>query len=152
MKTRNWLVIFPIILFFLVGLVACGSTSSGSEDPQEIETMLTELEKDKVDKFFAGNFSETQPLFTDDFINVAFNPTGTVRQNKEESAAALAGLPPFDGEYDVTDFQFVHSDDQTVIVSYKTTAPFGSYYATSIWALRDGEWKTVFYQDTPIFP
>ena len=67
-----------------------------------------------------------------------------------ESIGVMASLPPMEGEITLSDFLVVYPDENTAVVSYKVTAFFGSEYVTSVWAYRDTEWVTVFYQGTPI--
>jgi len=151
MKTRNLFVKITAVLALLSILItACSSAQRTSMSPQEIESVLIAMEQKKWDMFRAGTFSEVSNMYADDFINIVSNPAGTFRQNKQEANAALASLPPMDGEITLSDFIVVHPDEDTAIVSYKVTAFFGNEYVTSVWTLRDGEWKTVFYQGTPI--
>ena len=64
----------------------------------------------------------------------------------------LAQIPPMPGGISLTDFLFVHGDGHSAVISYKVAAPFGNLYVSSVWAERNGEWKTVFYQASPDSP
>ena len=119
--------------------------------PQEIESMLIKKEQEKWDLFGQGNIAAASELYADDFINLGFTPAGMVRQNKQEAFDMLAQVPPMPGGISLTDFLVVHGDDHSAVVSYKVAAPFGNLYVSSVWTERNGEWKTVFYQASPIF-
>jgi len=148
---RNIFVKAMVVLALLSILVtACGNTQSNNMNSQEIESMLIAKEQQKWDMFRAGTFSQVNSLYADDFINVASSPAGTFRQNKQEANTALSSLPPMDGEISLSDFLVVYPDENTAVVSYKVTAFFGNEYATTVWAQREGEWVTVFYQASPI--
>lgn len=61
--------------------------------------------------------------------------------------------------YSFSDVEVVEASDTVGILTYRFTwagsrgdrvVPATTVYATSVWALRDGEWMSVFYQETPI--
>lgn len=119
--------------------------------PQEIESMLIKKEQQKWDLFAQGDMKTVSALYADDFINVGFTPAGMVRQNKQEAFDMLAQVPPMPGGISLSDFLVVHGDDHLAVVSYKVSAPFGNLYVSSVWVERNGEWRTIFYQASPIF-
>ena len=151
MSTKNWFAKIVIVLAMLSIVTAC-SPQSASITPQEVESMLIAKEQEKWDLFGQGNFAAASELYADDFINLGFTPAGMVRQNKKETFDMLAQVPSMSGGISLTDFLVVHGDDQSAVVSYKVAAPFGNLYVSSVWAERNGEWKTVFYQASPDSP
>lgn len=57
--------------------------------------------------------------------------------------------PPSNGPLpELSDFLVVHPHEGSAVVTYKVTAPWATIYATSVYADRNGEWQTVFYQAT----
>ncbi len=150
MNTKNWFAKIVIVLTLLSIISAC-SPGSNTMGPKEIESMLTKKEQEKWDLFAEGDIATASELYADDFINLGFTPTGMVRQNKKEAFDMLAQVPPMPGSISLTDFLVVHGDDRSAVVSYKVAAPFGNLFVSSVWVERNGEWKTVFYQASPIF-
>lgn len=150
MNIRNGFVSFVIALV-LVSLLSACSQENETMNVTEIESMLINKEQEKWDLFAQGNFTAVSEMYADDFINVGFTPAGMVRQNKEDALAMLSQVPPMPGGISLTDFLVVHGDDNSLVLSYKVSAPFGNLYVSSVWAERNGEWKTVFYQASPIF-
>ncbi len=62
-------------------------------------------------------------------------------------------------DYEISDVKVVKVSDTVGILTYKYTwsgsygtekVPKTTVFATSTWALRDGTWQSVFYQETPI--
>jgi hypothetical protein len=114
---------------------------------RDLDSQLVTMERQKWRALAEGKFGSVADLFAEDFINVAWLPEkGMVRQPRAEALAALAKFPASQEEIPLSDFQLVHATDGAVIVTYKAAAPFGLLFATSVWARRGGEWKTVFYQ------
>ena len=151
MNTKIWFVKIVIVLALLSVVTAC-SPQSAKMSPQEVESMLIAKEQEKWDLFAKGDMMAASTLYADDFINVGFSPAGMVRQNKQEAFDMLAQVPPMPGGISLVDFIVVHGDDHSAVVSYKVAAPFGNLYVSSVWAERNGEWKTVFYQASPDSP
>jgi hypothetical protein len=118
--------------------------------PNDRESMLIEKEQEKWRLFAQGDFATIWDLYTDDFINIGWTPTGMVRQNKQEAFDVLSKVRLDQAEIALTDFHVVHVNDRAAIVTYKVAAPFATLFASSVWAERDGDWKTVFYQASTI--
>jgi len=150
MNTKNWSAKIVIILTMLSVISACNPRSN-TMNAQEIESMLIKKEQQKWDLFGQGNIAAASELYADDFVNLGFTPAGMVRQNKKEAFDMLAQVPPMSGGIALTDFLVVHGDSHSAVVSYKVAAPFGNLFVSSVWVERNGEWKTVFYQASPIF-
>lgn len=140
-----------VIVFTLLPIISACSPGSNTMSPQEIESMLVKKEQQKWDLFGQGDIAAASELYADDFINLGFTPAGMVRQNKKEAFDMLAQVPPMPGGISLTDFLVVHGDAHSAVVSYKVAAPFGNLFVSSVWVERNGEWKTVFYQASPIF-
>lgn len=159
--TRNkGFVLFVFAVVLLVLATACNAAGGASESvaanearadsKEELEATLIETEKKKWDTSGEENFLTMANSYADDFINIGLYPTGAMRQNKKEAFEALAKVPPpAEGPPpELSDFLVVHPDEGSAIVTYKVTAPWATYYATSVYAERDGTWQTVFYQAT----
>lgn len=152
MKTKNALTTAFSLLIALVMLAGCAAPAA---NPDEVESLLIAAEQQKWDQFAAGGMEDLDlNLYAEDFINIGYYPTGILRQTKAEAFAPPADSsmvpPPMVGMIELSDFIVVHASENAAIVSYKVTAPFGTMYVSSTWALRDGEWQTVFYQASPL--
>ena len=158
MSTRKWITLTVLVFALALVVTACSDISSaaagdevaGSEtvmSKEELGAKLIELEKTKWGLNGDENFLTMVDSYADDFVNIGWFPTGAMRLNKEEAFAMVpppsSGPPP-----ELSDFLVVHPHDGSAIVTYKITAPWATVYATSVYADRDGQWQTVFYQAT----
>jgi hypothetical protein len=113
--------------------------------------MESELQRLEAAKWKPSSFASPaafMDLFAADFVSVEYGAdiTGGARRKTRAEAFSGGPLPPAD--FELSGWQFIHPADGTVIVSYHVRAltfPWQAY-ATSVWASRDGKWKTVFYQ------
>jgi hypothetical protein len=135
-------------------LAACGAAPAADRDAA-VRQLLAEREQSKADLLFgsAAERQEALAWFADDYLNIAGAPSGHVeRTTLRELAEAVAAWPQFPPG------TFVYGDVMVVpvngyIVTSLVSGPDWNgrqvaAWNTSIWARRDGEWKTVLYQQT----
>lgn len=88
-------------------------------------------------------------MFAEDFLSLGYEPDGTVKMTtKAQSFSRENRLPP-GFEFTLSDFKVISANKDSVIVTYVAAGPI-KVHATSVWAKRGREWKTVFYQATMI--
>jgi hypothetical protein len=143
---------------FLAGalLAACGMAPATQSDTAGREAVI-ERERAKADLFFGSDPERRKALawFADDYLNIAPDATGrTERTTRRELAEAVPKWPQFPPGTFLMGEMLVIPIVDGYVVSTLTSGP-GPYgqnvtaWSTSVWARRDGEWKTVFYQLTP---
>lgn len=118
--------------------------------PQDLESLLIHKEQETWRLLAQGQIAALADLYADDFINIGWTPTGMVRQARQDAFAALDTLPRGQAAARLSDLHVLQVNEHTAIVTYKVVAAFATLWATSIWAARDGTWKTVFYQASPL--
>lgn len=109
-------------------------------DAEANEKMLWDLLKGKDLATFGTYLDESMTLV---------QPVGV-----EDKAATLRGLEGFDAsKVTLSDFKTVKFDDDATLVTYLATIPGmkppGERHST-IWANRDGKWRVIFHQVTPV--
>jgi hypothetical protein len=118
------------------------SASMGS-----LETALIAKEKQKWEALKNGRWLSLKDMFAEDFLSIGYEPAGTVKMTtKAQSFSQENWLPP-GIEFTLSDFKVVSADKDSAVVTYIATGPI-KVHATSVWAKRGKEWKTIFYQAT----
>jgi len=128
-------------------LAVCFALSVGNPDPA---ASLIVREKAKWD-FQHLDAAKLAAEYAPDFVEIGYKPEGVRRQVRPDIAAAFrelqtsapSNMPP----WTLSDFEVVRPSRDTVILSYRAEG-FLKLYATTVWALRDGKWVSVFYQAT----
>jgi hypothetical protein len=135
-------------------LAACAAAPAADGDA-DVRQLLAEREQSKADLLFGSAAERREALawFADDYRNIADGPAGHVeRTTLRELAEAVASWPQFPpGTYVYGDILVIPVNGY--IVSSLVSGPdrTGRQVAawnTSVWARRDGEWKTILYQQT----
>lgn len=108
-------------------------------------------ETQKWDAIRAGNWSKIEGLYADDYLSVGYAPDLTVSRRTKEEMFGRAQLGKAD--FQLSDIKVITTNGDTAVISFIATGvgpgPFGAgfvIYASSVWAKRKGEWKTIFYQ------
>jgi hypothetical protein len=146
-----------IVLIAVPLASACGAASAELGESETRET-ITRLEQSKG-RLFASSVEqrrEALALYAPDYLNVAPGFDGGVKRTTlselERAVPSWPELPP--DAFRIDDVVLIPVGDGYV-VSMRVSGsgvngePF-SAWATSVWARRGGEWKTVFYQMTPM--
>jgi hypothetical protein len=135
-------------------LAACGAAPAADRDAA-VRQLLTEREQSKADLLFGSAAERREALawFADDYVNIAGGSAGHVeRTTLQELAQAVTAWPQFPpGTYAYGDMLVIPVNGY--IISSLVAGPDWNgrqvaAWNTSVWALRDGEWKTVLYQQT----
>lgn len=138
-------------LLVLIVATACATTNPGNVDAE-----LQRLESAKWHPASLGGQQEFVNLFADDFVTVEYGADLNGAVDRKAGTKALMSSPDMaklidmlnHSKIDLSDWQFLHIDGDGVVVSYHVNVPaFGwTAYATSVWAKRNGQWQTIFYQ------
>ncbi len=151
----------------LVVLLTLLATSVLAQAPAKINLAvtgtadeLTALERIKVDYFFGTPEQKLAivSMFDTDFHGIGEGPTGPSRSDYAQSASTLKGsvLPVFPtGTFTMSDVHVVSLQPGCSVITYIASGPGPdgkpwSAFLSSIWVKRGKEWKTVYYQATPI--
>jgi hypothetical protein len=141
---------------FRIALVAMGVMLFASDAlPQDsLEKTLVTQEKKVLDAIKNKDKSALKELLSDQVYSVT---VGRGRLTGEQTIRSISGNELTMTSYRIEDVKTVRVTDDVAILSYKMTwtgsengksVPSTTDFATATWALRDGQWKVVFYQDT----
>lgn len=128
----------------IAALVLFAAASAWAATP---DAQLQKAEIAKWDSVNRGGAPDMQP-FADDFVSIGYDASGGVHlTSREDWKSGAVALPRPPQPFTTGEFRFVHPDANSVIVTYVVRGPL-NLRATSVWAKRSGEWRTVFYQAT----
>jgi hypothetical protein len=147
---------YPMPLLASALIAACGMAPAAQSDTTAREAVM-ERERAKADLFFGSDPERRQVLawFADDYLNIAPDAAGrTERTTRRDLAEAVPAWPQFPpGTFLMGEMLVIRVVDGYVVSTLTSgPGPHGqnvSAWSTSVWARRNGEWKTVFYQLTP---
>jgi len=142
-------------LLALFGSSGCAPPAA-APSPGAVDSELQRLESAKWHPSSIGSREAHLALFADDFVTVEYGADLHGGVERKIGAKTLmsgneaAGLFQFldQTKFDLTDWRFIHADENVVVVSYHVSALSFAWkaYATSVWAKRGDRWQTLFYQ------
>jgi ketosteroid isomerase-like protein len=141
-------ILFPVVAFAL-GAVALVAAGEAGQQSKEVEKALQQLN----DAFVTRDADVLKKLMAEDHVSI------TPYKGKEGRAEQIGSLPNYKIEKYSTEgmkAQAVAKDAilLTYVVNYKGTykgkALPARSIASSLWVMRDGRWREVFYQETPV--
>ncbi len=140
----------PLLVVVLLAQVVVTTPSplaAVPSQPADVQA-LVKLEQGKWDPQTLGGPAQLMALFADDLISVEYGTdiAGGVRRKSKAEVFGGPPLPP--AKFDLIDWKVLRPSINVVILSYRVTAKSFRWnaFATSVWAQRNGEWKTIFYQ------
>jgi hypothetical protein len=138
-------------------LPSCSASTTTEPITNEQRAQLVAMETRKWDLIFGTKAQrDTAASWYDTtFLSVDETGSGIVRSTVTDIRAGMAvfpQLPP--GTFTVSAMQVIEPGDGSLLLSYRVSGPGPSggpwsAYAVSEWALRNGQWKTIFYQASP---
>lgn len=152
MKRRDLLLITTLLIS------ACAHQRSAPLTAESSVQDLVSRETRKWDMLFGSAAQRDTALswYASDMVAVNVTPAGIVRTGAaamRSGAAAFPQLPA--GSFHASDVEVIRSADATIVISYKITgpgptgSPWHAFIAT-VWARRGDDWRSVYYQATPI--
>ena len=137
-----------VLLFFLL-IVTISGLASAQSKPSNLSSDLILKERQKWEALKAGRWLSLSDMFAEEFLSIGYEPDGSVRMTtKAQSFSPDNKLPP-GIDFSVSDFKVVMVGKDSAVVTYTASGPI-KVFATSVWAKRGREWKTVFYQASMI--
>lgn len=127
-----------------------GAQASG--DTSLRDTLLAHEQK-IVEAIRQQDEATLKEMLSEEYFTVT--PDGG-RQTGTQMFQSLKGVTV--SKYDFSDVKVIETSENVGILTYRFSwsgsrdgkdVPTTTTYAISIWALRGGEWKPVFYQETP---
>lgn len=121
---------------------------------ESLQDVLLAREKGLVEAIKQKDQSTLQAMLADEAYSVT---VGGGRQTGSQTIDNLKAMTI--DSYSISDVKTVKVSDRVGILTYKytwsgsfkgTPVPKMSVFATSTWALRNGKWRSIFYQETPI--
>ena len=135
--------------FLVPALLAVAAAPALGADPDPgPDAELMRMETAKWQPASLAHPFELMSMFSDEMLSVEYGSdlhAGAERRTWRE-ILAYGPLPAWTVK--LGDWRTLHPSADVVILSYKVTGVSVDWraYATSVWARRDGRWKTVFYQ------
>ena len=135
--------------FLALALFALAAAPVRPADPEpNPDAELMRMESAKWRPASLAHPFELMSMFSDEMLSVEYGAdvhAGAERRTWRE-ILAYGPLPAWNVK--LGEWRTLHPSPDVVILSYKVTGVSIDWkaYATSVWARRDGKWKTVFYQ------
>ena len=122
---------------------------------REIEEQLIQAEQEIVAAQTRRDFSAVEALLADDFKEIGSSGRFF---SKADTLRAIGEVQILDCTFD--QFQFLPVNDECVILTYMATARRGQdgkehvnrAWRSSTWVHRQGQWRVLFHQATPLPP
>jgi len=134
------------LVLVLVALAAAPVLAAGPEPGPDAELMR--METAKWQPASLAHPFELMSMFSDEMLSVEYGADlhGGAERRTWREILAYGPLPAWTVK--LGEWRTLHPSADVVILSYKVTGVSVDWraYATSVWARRDGKWKTVFYQ------
>jgi hypothetical protein len=112
------------------------------------DTLLIRREHVKWEALQTKSFAAHADWFAKDFAAIGYLPDASVYRM---GFGDITGLPKMDSlpaaVFVLSGFKVINASADVKVISYRANGPL-SLYITAVWANREGEWKTVFYQAT----
>ena len=136
----------PLLAAALFAAAAAPAWGAGAEPAPDAELMR--MEAAKWQPASLAHPFELMSMFSDEMLSVEYGADlhGGAERRTWREILAYGPLPAWTVK--LGDWRTLHPSADVVILSYKVTGISVDWraYATSVWARRDGKWKTVFYQ------
>lgn len=117
----------------------------------QISSYLKKLEKDLLNKNVRKNPDRLDQLLDDNFREIGSSGKVWTKRTAIEVLNNEVFL-----ETQIKQFEFTLLDENVALITYvvhrkmKANVPDAVSYHSSVWILRDTEWKMIFHQGTPI--
>ena len=121
--------------------------NSAKATANSLEATLIAKEKRKWDALKNGRWLSLKDMFAEDFISIGYEPDGAVKMSMKAQSFSQENRLPSGIEFALSDFKVVAANKDSAVITYIAAGPI-KVHATSVWAKRGKEWKTVFYQAT----
>ena len=137
-KSRN---LMPAGIFLLIQSSLFGQSNND-------DTLLINREKVKWEALKTKNFGAHVEWFAKDFAAIGYLPDASVYRTGFGDNFAFPKMDDLPSAvFILSGFKIVSASAEVKVISYKADGPL-NLYVTTVWAKRDNEWKTVFYQAT----
>ena len=131
-----------------VVLALLGTPAAAADAEPGIDAQLIRMETTKWDPASLLHPADLMAMFSEEMLSVEYgaNLEGGAERRTWREILAYGPLPGW--KMKLGDWRTIHASPDVVILSYKVTGVSVDWkaYATSVWARRDGKWRTVFYQ------
>jgi hypothetical protein len=94
------------------------------------------------------SFGTHNDCFSKDFAAIGYLPDGSVYRTGFSDKISLPKMDSLPAAiFILSGFRVVNASTNVKVISYRANGPL-NLFITTIWAIREREWKTVFYQAT----
>jgi hypothetical protein len=142
----------PASMFLVLLLGACAATPQAVGDPS-LESRIMELERESWQAWKAQDSAFFDTFLADDHVELG----GRGPSAKRDVVGFIASGACKVDAYAISDFRFTRLSDSSAMLVYRVrqsthcggVAVPSPAWATSVFALRDGRWRNVLYQQLP---
>jgi ketosteroid isomerase-like protein len=135
----------------LVLLTCCALVASAVAQVSDLQNQIVAKEREELEALKAADYQKFADLIADDAVFVA--PQGMAA--KSEVVENVRDFKLLD--FTMSDVRFVPLSASSGAVAYKLTETASSHgqefttevYASAVWIRRDGQWVSIFSQETP---
>ncbi len=148
---RHALACAAALTFLTCGPAARSAPAQTVPDRAAAEAQLLDMERAKW-QVGPPDVAMWERVLADDFVAVEYGPGGLRRASRADVLEQLRSGGLAMRENTVDELRVAFASDEIALVTYRLAldVPLGTFraIATSGWAYRDGEWRTVFHQIT----
>lgn len=133
-----------ILLAVACTLLQLSSVGQSNND----DSLLISREHLKWEALKSKSFGTHGEWFAKDFAAIGYLPDASVYRTgfgDKKSLPKMDSLPA--AAFVLSGYKIVNASADVKVISYRADGPL-NLYITTVWANREGEWKTVFYQAT----
>jgi hypothetical protein len=133
----------------LAALAASAPAPAPADDAGSgTDAQLIRMEAVKWDPASLAHPLDLMAMFSDEMLSVEYGADlqGGAERRTWREILAYGPLPAW--KVKLGEWKAIHASPDVVVLSYKVTGVSVDWkaYATSVWARREGKWRTVFYQ------
>lgn len=114
----------------------------------DVDALLISREQQKWKALSTKSFGAHAEWFAEDFVSIGYLPDASVYRTGFGKQAEFPDMADFPAAtFELSGFKTVDAAPGVKVLSYQADGPV-NLYATTVWAKRKGQWKSVFYQAT----
>lgn len=137
------------ILLLVAGMFVVAATGFGQGTDANTEQTITDMEKKVADIIKKGDWEAFESHIGEEFLSVySFGIS-----NREQELESMTNLKM--DTYEMSDMKVIQPAENVAIIAYKVNSsgsymdePFsGTYFATTTYVKKDGQWKGVMHTE-----
>lgn len=143
-----------MIKYILPVIILCMITSVGFAQSAQLEEDITKKERAMYEAIQSGDMETFERNLSDDFISIYSEGIS----NKDEEIESISNLTM--NSFELSNIRVMSPAENVAIIMYEVNSdgeykgnPFsGTYYSSSTWVNKDGDWKAIMHTETMAEP